>query len=201
MFAEYIFKCIFASTNKQTKAIMEAKSNKAQEKRDRQNTEFINSNLRRKLMTFENEYLNACVDFEFNFRKSRIKAIQSEIVEFPKTEKGLKMSEMNLKATIKNFEYRIERIQNELSFDATLKMNGLNQGKKSFDEKVDRLVLLLVKEGFGYAHFNVEEIKSRTSKLEFLISKSDKEVHARLIWVEGVEVCSHFRFITTTRKI
>jgi hypothetical protein len=28
----------------------------------------------------------------------------------------------------------IERIQNELSFDATLKMNGLNQGK-SFDEK------------------------------------------------------------------
>jgi hypothetical protein len=44
------------------------------------------------------------------------------------------MSEMNLKATIKNFEYRIERIQNELSFDATLKMNGLNQGK-SFDEK------------------------------------------------------------------
>ncbi|QHB40950.1 hypothetical protein HWC99_gp19 [Flavobacterium phage vB_FspS_tant8-1] len=179
---------------------MEAKINKAQEKRDRQNTEFINSQLRRKLMTFENEYLNSCVAFEFNSRKAIIKSIEKEIIEFPKSEKGLKMTEHGIKTMINNFEYRIDRIQNELKFDATITMNALNYAKKSFDEKVDRLVSLLVKEGFGYSHFQVEEIKSRTSKLEFLISKSDKEVHARLIWVDGVEVCSHFRFITTTRK-
>lgn len=179
---------------------MEAKINKAQEKRDRQNTEFINSQLRRKLMTFENEYLNSCVAFEFNSRKAIIKSIEKEIIEFPKSEKGLKMTEHGIKTMIKNFEYRIERIQHELKFDATITMNALNHAKKSFDEKVDRLVQLLVKEGFGYAHFQVEEIKSQVSKLEFLISKSDKEVHARLIWVDGVEVCSHFRFITTTRK-
>jgi hypothetical protein len=59
---------------------MEAKS-KSTRKRDRQNTEFINSNLRRKVNDFENEYLNACVDFEFNFRKSRIKAI-NPVMEF-----------------------------------------------------------------------------------------------------------------------
>jgi len=180
---------------------MEAKINKAQEKRDRQNTEFINHNLRRKLMEFENEYLNSCVDFEFRSRQSKIKSIKREILEFPKSKEASKMSPQRIETIIKNFEYRIEKIEIELSFDATIKMNGLNYGKKSFDEKVDRLVLLLVKEGFGHAHFNVEEIKSRTSKLEFLISKSDKEVHARLIWVDGVEVASHFRFITTTRKI
>ncbi len=180
---------------------METKINKAQEKRDRQNTEFINSQLRRKLMTFENEYLNSCVAFEFNSRKAIIKNIQKEIIEFPKSEKAMKMSEHGIQTSIKNFQYRIDRIEHELKFDATITMNALNYAKKSFDEKVDRLVSLLVKEGFGYSHFNVEEIKSRTSKLEFLISKIDKEVHARLIWVDGVEVCSHFRFITTTRKI
>lgn len=179
---------------------METKINKAQEKRDRQNTEFINFNLRNKLMNFENEYLNSCVAFEFGSRKAIIRSIEKEMIEFPKSEKGLKMTETNIATAIKNFQYRIDRIEKELTFDATITMNGLNYGKKSFDEKVDRLVALLVKEGFGHAHFKVEEIKSQSSKLEFLISKSDKEVHARLIWVDGVEVCSHFRFITTTRK-
>ena len=176
---------------------METKVNKAQEKRDKDNTNYINTNLRNKLKVFENDYLNSCMDFEFNYRKSIIRKLQKEIKDFP----NRVVTKENSRVTVADLQYRINRIELELSFDATIRLNALNYAKKSYDEKVNRLVELLVKEGFGYAHFKVEEIKSRTSKLEFLISKSDKEVHARLIWVDGVEVCSHFRFITTTRKI
>ena len=176
---------------------MDTKVNKAQEKRDKDNTNYINTNLRNKLKAFENDYLNSCMDFEFNYRKSIISKLQKEIKDFP----NRVVTKQNSRVTVADLQYRINRIELELSFDATIRLNALNYAKKSYDEKVNRLGELLVKEGFGYAHFKVEEIKSRTYKLEFLISKSDKEVHARLIWVDGVEVCSHFRFITTTRKI
>lgn len=169
---------------------------KAQEKRDRQNTEFINSDLRRKLATFENDYLNSCVDYEFSSRVRKINHFKKLISEFPTRV----VTKENKNVSIRDYENRIAMVQRDLDMDATLRMNTLVSSKKSFDEKVDRLVILLVSEGFGYAKYNVESIKSRTSKLEFLISKDDKEVHARLIWVDAVEKTPHFRFITTTRK-
>jgi phospholipase/lecithinase/hemolysin len=49
MFAEYILNVYLP--NKQTNASI--KQTKHKKKRDRQNTEFINSNLRRKLMTLK----------------------------------------------------------------------------------------------------------------------------------------------------
>lgn len=176
---------------------MEIKINKAQEKRDRQNTEFINSDLRRKLAKFENKYLNGAVAYEFNIRKAAIQKFEKLIAEFPMRV----ITKENQRTTVADYEGRIKRVQKELELDATIILNTITDAKKSYDEKVNRLVSLLVAEGFGYAHYKVEEIRTKCGQLEFLISKSDKEVHARLIYVEGVIVTPHFRFITTTRKI
>jgi hypothetical protein len=76
-----------------------------------------------------------------------------------------------------------------LSFDATLKMNGLNQGK-SFDEKSWSFGFIVSERGFRYAHLMLKKLKVELQNWNSLFRK-DKEVHARLIWVEGVEVCSH----------
>lgn len=176
---------------------METKVNKAKELRDRQNTEYINADLRRKLLEFENEYLNSAVSYEFSRREREIKHFQKLIVEFPTR----KVTKQNQRDTVRNYQYRIDSIQKELDLDATLTMKTLVETKKSFDQKVNRVVSVLVEEGFGYAHYNVEKITDKGAKLAFLISKSDKVVHARLIWVDGIEVTPHFRFITTTRKI
>ena len=102
--------------------------------------------------------------------------------------------------TVERYQHGINLLNRELELDATITLKTIVNAKKSFDEKVDRLVRTLVQEGFGHAHYKVELIKDRGSKLEFIISKSDKTVHARLIWVDGVLVEPHFRFITTTRK-
>lgn len=174
---------------------MEATINKAQEKRDRQNFEYIGSSLRRKLTEFENKYLNSAVEFEFAIRKAGIKRTEAEIKEVKKTKPA------RFESMIQNMERRIKETAYELEFkSATLTMNALNEAKKSYDYKVNKVVDLLVKEGFGYAHFEVEQIKTSGCELAFLISKSDKEIHARVIWVQGVEVASHFRFITTKRN-
>lgn len=174
---------------------METKVNKAQETRDRQNYEYINSDLRRKLLDFENEYLNATVAFQFKVRNNKIKQLEKLIEGFPTRE----VSRANKYDTVERYQRGIDIVKRELELDATIILKTIVQAKKSFDEKVDKLAKTLVKEGFGHAHYQVELIKDRGSKLEFIISKSDKTVHARLIWVDGVLVEPHFRFITTTR--
>ena len=168
---------------------------KAQQTRDRQNTEFINADLRRKLAEFKNQYLNSCVAFEFNTRKAAIKHYNNLIAQFDTRV----VTRQNKLDTIRSYQYKIEKIEHELKSDATITLDTLVAAKTSYDGKVDRLVATLVQEGFGYSQYNVETIRNAGSRLEFLISKSDKEVHARLIWVDAVEKTPHFRFITTTR--
>lgn len=175
---------------------MEAKTNKAQETRDRQNFEYINSDLRRKLLDFENEYLNSTVAFQFKLRNNKIKQLEKLIADFPTRI----VNRANKFDTVERYQRGIQLLERELELDATITLKTIVNAKKSFDEKVERLVRTLVQEGFGHAHYKVELIKDRGSKLEFIISKSDKTVHARLIWVDGVLVEPHFRFITTTRK-
>lgn len=175
---------------------METKVNKAQEKRDRQNTEFVDFNLRRKLQYFENNYLNSAVRYAFTKLNKEIANTEQLIKDFPNRE----ITERNKRDRVENHEHRLKQLKHVLSLDAKITLETITEAKKSYDEKVNRLVELLVKEGFGYAKFKIEEIANLGGELEFLISKDDKEVHARLIFVNGVIVTPHFRFITTVRQ-
>lgn len=177
---------------------METKVNKAQALRDRQNTEYINSSLRLKLASFENKFLNNSAKHAIGEIEASIKYHNRLIQEFPTRV----ITKSNQRETVAQYENLIARAQNQLdNYSATITMNALNRAKKSYDERINKLVKTLVEEGFGHAHYKIEMIKSIGSELAFLISKSDKEVHARLIFVDGILVCPHFRFITTTRAI
>lgn len=178
---------------------MEApKVNKAKEIRDRQNTEYINSSLRRTLASFENKFLNNSVKYAFGEFESQIRVAKKLIQEFPTRV----ITKDNRSHTVEMYERDILRAQKYMDdFSATITMKALNNAKKDYDERINRLVKTLVEEGFGHAHYKIEMIKAIGSELAFLVSKSDKEVHARLIFVEGEILRPHFRFITTTRAI
>lgn len=169
---------------------------KAEEKAQRDNTNYINNSLRKRLLSFENDYLNGSVQYEFNSRKNRVNYFNNLIRDFDTRE----VTRSNRFETVANYVSRKEIIEAELALGAFITMNALNSAKASYDMKINKLVQKLVEEGFGYAHYKIEELKDAGSRFSFLISKEDKEVHARLIWVDGVEVAPHFRFITTIRK-
>ncbi len=185
---------------------METKS-KAQLKKEQDDFNYVNTNLRNKLKSFENKYLNACVKFAFDVVKAQIKNCKKEI-ETTKTGiqvfrgKEIPLTSYQIESRVKNYQDQIKRLETQLDLDALITFNAITEAKSSYDQKVDRVVKTLIEEGFGCVGFKVEQIKSeRSTDFSFLISKADKEVHARLIWVDAVEKTPHFRFITTTRKI
>lgn len=185
---------------------METKS-KAQLKREQDDFNYVNVNLRNKLKSFENKYLNACVKFAFDVVKAQIKQAEKAIEE-TKTGvrvfrgKEIQLTPYQIENDIKSIQSRIDRYNKELELDALITLKAITEAKSGYDQKVDKVVKTLIEEGFGYVGFKVEQIKSeKSTDFSFLISKADKEVHARLIWVDAVEKTPHFRFITTTRVI
>jgi hypothetical protein len=101
--------------------------------------------------------------------------------------------------TIDN-EYRIKLIEEKMQLDSIIKMEAFNTAKQNYDKKINNIVDLLVKEGFSHLFFRIEQISKCGAELEFLISNDKKEVHARLIYVQGPIQAPHFRFITTVRQ-
>ena len=172
---------------------------KAAALRDKQAAEAFNAKLRRELTTFENKYLMGAVSFAFNCIKNSIKQTEKLIADFPTREPYTNRLGRDDRPTLRDLEYRLQREQHQLSQDGTITLNAIVSAKKSYDEKIERLVSQLIAEGFGQTKYSIETIRSVGGELEFVISNEIKTVHARFIWVDGVEVASHFRFIFTTR--
>lgn len=179
---------------------METKVNKAAELRDKQARESFNAKLRRDLVVFENKYLMGAVSYAFNVIRSDIKHTEKLITDFPTREIKLNRFGREEGPTLRDLQYRLERKQYELSQDGTITLNAIVLAKKSYDEKIERLVNQLIEEGFGQSKYEVETIRAVGGELEFIFTNAVKTLHARFIWVDGVMVASHFRFITTVRR-
>jgi len=91
----------------------------------------------------------------------------------------------------------------------TLRNVWTEEANQTFEKRLISMVLRLDKFGFISENVNLskEDIKtSAENDLEFWISATDNlnnylgRVHARLIWVNGIQYCSHYRFITTLKK-
>ena len=166
---------------------------KAEQLRIKQATSFIDYNLRNKLTQFENDYLKHFGEWEIKKIKNEINEIKFKIKEI--AEKKDRHWETN----IENNKFRIQKIEEKLKLDTLIKFKAYNLAKENYDKKVNNIVNLLVKEGFSHLHFRIEQVSKCGAELEFLISNNVKEVHARLIFVEGYIQSPHFRFITTVR--
>lgn len=173
---------------------METTISKAEQKRRKQAFEYLDNALRRSLRRFENEYLDHAARWA-------VRKIELEIDKIEKMKSEVDKTKLRWESVIANHDHRIKVLRTTLHLDMILKLQALKDAKENYDEKVNKIVHLLVAEGFNYQHFKIEQIEDCTSKdLEFLISNDKKEVHARLIFAHGPIKAPHFRFITTVRQ-
>lgn len=166
---------------------------KAEQNRIKQATLYIDFNLRKKLEEFENNYIEHSGNWA-------IKKLEIEIENLKKQNvKIAEKKERYYQTYISNNNFRIELLEKKLKLNTLIKMEAFNLAKENYDKKVNNIVALLVAEGFSHLHFRIEQISKCGAELEFLISNNVKEVHARLIFVNGEIQSPHFRFITTVR--
>lgn len=164
----------------------------AEQKRIKEATNYLDFNLRRKLTSFENKYLQHSVEWAIKDIENKINLNQQAIEKVDKTKAFWQNR-------IDSYNHSIEKLKQQLALDSILKLNVLSEAKVNYDEKVNKIVALLVQEGFNHLFLKIEEISARGSELEFLISNDKKEIHARVIFACGEIKAPHFRFITTVR--
>jgi len=83
------------------------------------------------------------------------------------------------------------------------RLNWLVEVKEAFDSRfvkmIDKMCNSITPRG-NYFTIEVEELSNSWNEFEVLIHVEDTTFHARAIWVNGVQMISHYRFITTTKK-
>ena len=91
----------------------------------------------------------------------------------------------------------------------TLRDEWTTEANQTFEKRLIYMVTKLDEFGFISENVNLSKDEIKTSvenDFEFWISATDNldnylgRVHARLIWVNGTQYCSHYRFITTLKK-
>jgi len=91
----------------------------------------------------------------------------------------------------------------------TLRDEWTTEANQTFEKRLIYMVTKLDEFGFISENVNLSKDEIQTSvenDFEFWISATDNldnylgRVHARLIWVNGTQYCSHYRFITTLKK-
>jgi hypothetical protein len=83
------------------------------------------------------------------------------------------------------------------------RLEWLGEVKEAFDNRFNKMVDKMcnsIEPKGSYFKIEVEELSNSWSEFEVLIHVEETTFHARAIWVDGVQMISHYRFITTTRK-
>ena len=155
------------------------------QEKDRKNAiDFIGNNVRFKLLDFQDAYFGAYTSWN-------IKQIELRLEKAKKD--NLILNSGNSKAII-------DRLQTILSRKNILTCEFIAEAKKGYDDKFNKLIVVLVDNGIGTRFLKVEKIKSAGNEFAFLVSDDKIEVHARAIFVNGDIKAPHYRFITTVRK-
>jgi len=83
----------------------------------------------------------------------------------------------------------------------TIRLMGyLNEANQGFETKIQRVIEKVFHYRPDTRFLKVEDIRNIGSEFSFLITNEDMEIHARVIYVNGVLVCPHYRFIITKRN-
>lgn len=175
------------------------KISKAQLRRDKslldRITTLINSNLR----DFQDLYLKDYADFKMDQLKSEVNFYRT-LIEDPER---LRIWNIGKKRIYDKdqIEYNFLRPALYNMKYPTIRMMGfLNEAKENFDTKVKRVIETVFQYRPNINNLRIEKIGDVGHKFSFLISDEDMEIHARVIYVNGVVVCPHYRFIVTKRN-
>lgn len=83
------------------------------------------------------------------------------------------------------------------------RLNWLGEVKEAFDGRFNKMIDKMcnsIEPKGNYFRIEVEELSNSWDEFEVLIHVEDTTFHARAIWVNGTQMVSHYRFITTTRR-
>lgn len=168
---------------------------KAAEKRAKDLKNRVDFLVRSTLKEFENDYVG-------RFSEWRIMELEHSLRDFKRLHGTLKPNQEKLsKWQEKEYNYTrsIDHLTDLLSRRSLLSLEYMTEAKKGYDLKVNKLVDTLCGYGIQTQHLTIDSVSTTGTELSFLIHDNDITVHARAIWVNGVEVCPHYRFITTKR--
>lgn len=103
--------------------------------------------------------------------------------------------------TIKGMWDKLSIAKKMIQRESLTKFDFMNEANKGWNQRFDKLVLRVLSEAKSTEKMVLAEAGTRGGELEILISQDTQEFHCRFIWVDGVLVAPHHRFIVTTRKI
>lgn len=105
-----------------------------------------------------------------------------------------------------NLSGKLREVQNSRSVLGLIeihKLEWLSEVKESFDNRFNKMIDSMcgsLEPKNGNFKIEIEEVSNSWTEFEVLIHVEETTFHARAIWVEGIQMVSHYRFITTTRK-
>jgi hypothetical protein len=158
---------------------------KQQEKDYKNAFQAVESNLRIKLLDFQDRYFGAYVEWNIN-------QIENSLLHAEKQARILPSANNN---------YFVERLKTRLSRKNLLTNEYISEANKGYNQKLEKLTKVLVDYGIGTRFLKVEKIRSAGGEFAFLVTNGEVEVHARAIFVNGDIKAPHYRFITTKRMI
>tara|TARA_R110000851_G_scaffold108617_1_gene230070 strand:- start:40026 stop:40595 length:570 start_codon:yes stop_codon:yes gene_type:complete len=181
---------------------------KAQQKRDKDLNDRISSLIRRTLKDFKNNYLNDFAKFQEYQLQKKVDFYQG-MVEDPKRLENYNNELRSLSSRTKWFKpITAEQIQkgklsfakHKMEFPTIRLMNYLVEANQGFETKIDRVVEKVFQYRPDSSRLRIEDVRNIGSEFSFLITNDEMEIHARVIYVNGVVVCPHYRFIVTKRN-
>jgi len=118
----------------------------------------------------------------------------------PNKRKGETEQSLIPKVSKENMFYKITKARKLIAVKKLTEFSFMKEAVEGYNVKFEKLIDKMVCYGFSTVHFRVEEISNSGNELAFLVKNDERTIHARAIFVEGVVVAPHYRFITTERK-
>ena len=193
----------------------------AEQKRRKQQKEALTYKLDRMLKDFENKFMDAYTTYNYN----KV-AVQAGKLDYPTYQeaidanKGQSFAKLDITPTycytkrdrlewkdsateeaISREWSKSQEARLQISRSSLLSFGFMKEAASGWSERFDRLVLRVLSEAKSTERMALVNATSQGGELEILIQQQSQEFHCRFIWVDGVQVAPHHRFIVTTRKI
>ena len=177
--------------------------------------------LDRMLKGFENKFMDAYSTYHFDkVKRESARFNYPTYVDAQEELKGQSFSKLGIAPTycyekrarleykdsataeaIRDGWYVAETYRGRLSKPTLLTFEFLKEANTGWTERFERLVVRVLSEAKSTEGMKLTEATAQGGELEILIQQQTQEFHCRFIWVDGVQVAPHHRFIVTTRKI
>ena len=183
--------------------ILEMSISKAELERRKSKRLFLNTQLRRRLIQFEDRYLEAVLNWEeSNLEASSCPQLKGKTYQELYPQVRSEFPKIN-ESAIGSRVVKILGARKTREAKTIFRHKVLQSASESYKLKFDSLVSKISNSELVLNKMNIQTdtVGVQKGEISILISDGKVEFHARSIWVNGVLVVPHYRFISTERLI